>query len=89
MNKEMNNYGEVVACDFCNFGEETHGGVLLGSYAICGKCCDKYGYDKPDYKYSNEVDVIFDKEKTFRDNVLEYREKTYGTRDAIQTIISW
>jgi len=35
------------------------------------------------------VDVIFDKEKTFRDNVLEYREKTYGTRDAIQTIISW
>ena len=89
MNKETNNYGEVVACDFCNLGEETRGGVLIGSHAVCGDCCDKHGYDKKEYKYSNEVDVIFDKEKTFRDNVLEYREKAYGTRAAIQTIISW
>ena len=86
---EVNNYGEVVACDFCNYGEETYGGVLIGSYAICGDCCDKNHYDKPSYEYSNEVDVIFDKDKTFRDNVLDYRYKTTGSRDAIQVITSF
>ena len=83
---EVTNYGEVVACDFCNCGEETYGGVLIGSYAICGDCCDKNHYDKPNYEYSNEVDVIFDKDKTFRDNVLNYRYKTTGSKDAIQII---
>ena len=83
---EVTNYGEVVACDFCNYGEETYGGVLIGSYAICGDCCDKNHYDKPNYEYSNEVDVIFDKDKTFRDNVLNYRYKTTGSKDAIQII---
>jgi|TARA_R100001244_G_scaffold130725_1_gene103140 hypothetical protein len=87
MNREVNNYGEVVACDFCNFGEETYGGVMIGSYAVCGKCCDDRGYYKDEN--SSDVDEVFDTSKTFRDNVLEYREKTYGTRDAIQIITSW
>ena len=89
IHSEVNNYGEVVACDFCNYGEETYGGVLIGSYAICGDCCDKNHYDKPSYEYSDEVDVIFDKDKTFRDNVLNYRYKQTGSRDAIQVITSF
>tara|TARA_R100001530_G_scaffold34525_1_gene26992 strand:+ start:770 stop:1105 length:336 start_codon:yes stop_codon:yes gene_type:complete len=89
IHSEVNNYGEVVACDFCNYGEETYGGVIIGSYAICGDCCNKNNYDKPNYEYSDEVDVIFDKEKTFRDNVLDYRYKQTGSRDAIQIITSF
>ena len=54
---------------------------------MCGECCDKYGYDKPDYKYSDEVDEVWDKEKTFKQNVLDYRTKTYGTPDLITTFI--
>lgn len=89
MNNEISisNYGDVVACDFCNEGEESKGGVLIGSYAVCGDCSDERGY----YKDENNQDVneIFDNSKTFRDNVLEYRKKTYGTSDAISTIISF
>lgn len=84
---ETNNYGEVVCCDFCNQGEESKGGVLIGSHAICGTCCDKNGYYEDDYKYKDEIDLTFDKDKTFKQNVLEYRKKTYGTSDAIVTII--
>ena len=84
------NYGEVVVCDGCNgpYGGKPNGGVLLGSSAMCGECCDKYGYDKPDYQYADEVDEIWDKEKTFKDNVLEYRERVYGSRDLITRIIT-
>ena len=84
MNKETTNYGEVVACDFCNYGEDTMGGVLIGSYAICGDCSDKNGYYKDESNH--DVDEVFDNTKTFKDNVLEYRQKVYGTRDLIQTI---
>ena len=86
MNSESTNYGEVVACDFCNGGEESAGGVMMGSYAVCGDCSEKNGYYKNSYQYKDEIDEFFDTEKTFRDNVLEYRQKVYGTRDLIQTI---
>ena len=65
------NGGDVVICDFCNGGEETMGGVIVGSSAVCGDCTDRYGYDKEDYEYANEVSEIFDKERSFKDNVLE------------------
>ena len=80
---ETFNYGEVVCCDFCNEGEESKGGVLIGSHAVCGTCCDKNGY----YEDDDEIDLTFDKDKTFKQNVLEYRKKVYGTSDAIVTII--
>jgi hypothetical protein len=83
---ESYNYGEEVACDGCNEGEGSMGGCLTGSYAMCGDCCKKYGYDKPDYEYADEINEIFDKEKTFRENVLDYRERTYGSRDLILSI---
>ena len=83
------NYGEVVACDFCNEGEESTGGVLIGSYAVCGDCSEKNGYYNETYEYKNEITEHFNTEQTFRENVLEYRKKSYGTRDAIQTIMSW
>ena len=85
----VSNYGEVVACDFCNGGEESMGGTVIGSYAICGDCSSERGYTKSSYEYKDEIDVIFDDEKTFRNNVLEYREKRYGTRDAISTITTF
>ena len=84
---EQTNYGEVVCCDFCNQGEESKGGVMIGSNAVCGTCCESKGYYKDDYKYKDEIDLIFDKDKTFKQNVLEYRKKTYGTSDLIVTII--
>lgn len=86
---EVSNYGEVVCCDGCNgpYGANMNGGALIGSYAMCGECCDKYGYDKPDYKYEDEVDEVWDKEQTFVQNVLDYRQKTYGTKDLITTFI--
>ena len=75
------NIGHVVVCDFCNSQEESMGGVMVGSNAVCGVCTKKSGYDKPDYIYANEINTIFDKEKTFKENVLEYRKKTTGSRD--------
>ena len=91
MKVSESNYGEVVACDGCNgpYGTNTKGGVLLGSSALCGECCDKYGYDKPDYKYADEVDEIWNKENFFRDNVLEYRERAYGTKDLVCRITTF
>jgi hypothetical protein len=89
METRESNYGDVVCCDFCNEGEETLGGVLVGSYAICGNCCEQYDYDKPDYEYSDEVSEIWSKEKTFKQNVLEYRKKVYGTSDLIVRISSF
>lgn len=76
---EQFNGGEFVACDFCNEGEETFGGVLIGSYAICGDCAKKI-------TEVDEIDERFDENKTFRQNVLEYRQRVYGTRDAITQI---
>ena len=86
MNEKIINGGDVVICDFCNGGDETIGGVIVGSSAVCGDCTDRYGYDKEDYEYANEVSEVFDKERSFKDNVLEYRLKVYGTSDAITVI---
>ena len=90
MSREISvgNYGEVVACDFCNEGEETMGGCLIGSYAVCGSCCEKNGYYNPDYENKDDIDQFFPKSLTFRDNVLNYRQKAYGTRDLITKIWS-
>ena len=76
---ETINIGDFVCCDFCNYGEESYGGVMVGSNAICGICCEKHGYDKPDYEYKDEVSEIFPKDKTFKENVLTYRLRTTGT----------
>ena len=86
MNEKIINGGDVVICDVCNGGDETMGGVIVGSSAVCGDCTDRYGYDKEDYEYANEVSEVFDKERSFKDNVLEYRLKVYGTSDAITVI---
>ena len=63
--------GDVVCCDFCNLGEDTMGGVMIGSNAVCGNCCEKNGYylDRAD-----DVDYFFDRNKTFKENVLKYRK---------------
>jgi len=63
--------GDAVCCDFCNFGEDTMGGVMIGSNAICGDCCKKndYYYDK-----AEDVDYYFDRNRTFKENVLKYRK---------------
>ena len=84
---ETINIGDFVCCDFCNSdGEDSHGGVLVGSNAICGICCEKHGYNKPDYKYKDEVSEVFPKDKTFKENVLTYRLRTTGTTEGEITI---
>lgn len=98
--KEEMNFGEIVACDFCNYGEDSRGGVLIGSYAVCGDCCDRHGYieidDKgyPNYTKkahelhaSGEINEIWDTSSTFRANVLRFRKKTHGHSDLIYKII--
>ena len=82
MTHEEFNFGEEVACDFCNYGEDTMGGLLIGSYAICGDCAKKITHPE-------EVDRVFNPEKTFRQNVLEYRKEVYGTSDCIMTFTTW
>ena len=91
MNVINNNYGEVVVCDGCNgpYGKNIKGGVLVGSYAMCGECCDKYGYDKADYEYKDEVSEVWNKDKTFHDNVIDYRQRAYGTKDLIVKITTF
>ena len=86
MEEIKHNYGEVVACDFCNYGE-SKGGVLIGSYAVCGDCSEKRGYYKDEK--SNDVDLIFDNSKTFKQNVLDYRKKEYGSSDLTMTFSSF
>lgn len=62
---------QFVACDICNFGEETLGGGMVGSYAMCGNCI----------KDIKNPDELFDPTKTFRQNVLNYRQCVYGTSE--------
>ena len=83
MTEIVHNYGEVVACDFCNYGEDSYGGVLIGSYAVWGNCSEKRGYYKDEK--NTDVDLIFDNSKTFKQNVLDYRKKEYGSPDLIMT----
>ena len=64
--------GDVVCCDFCNLGDGTMGGVMIGSNAVCGDCCEKNGYYLDS---ATEIDYYYNRNKTFKDNVLEYREK--------------
>ncbi len=84
------NVGDLVVCDFCNGdGKLSKGGVLIGSNAICGDCSDKNGYYKADYEYKDEISKVFDKDKTFQENVLEHRKETYGSSDGIIQISTW
>ena len=54
---------------------------MIGSNAVCGDCCDKY-----DYYNDKEVDEVFDRDKTFQENVCDYHKKTTGTSDGIINI---
>jgi hypothetical protein len=65
---------EFVACDFCNEGEDTMGGVIVGGWAICGDC-------SKDLSHPEEIDEVLDPEKTFRENVLAYRRLTGQTEN--------
>lgn len=82
------NCGDVVCCDGCNgpYGDNMMGGVIIGSSAYCGECCDKYNYTSPNYKYANEIDEILDGKSTFKKNVLKYRKRMNGSSDGIMRI---
>ena len=88
---EVTNIGDTVVCDGCNgpYGDNMMGGVLIGHSAYCGECSDKYGYDKPDYEYADEITEVMLKSKTFKENVLDYRKKTTGSSDGIQKIYTF
>jgi len=76
------NTGDEVICDFCNGGEDTMGGLLIGSYAVCGDCAKTV-------THTDEISEVFDPTKTFKQNVLDYRLRTYGTSDCITEITTW
>ena len=87
------NAGSNVCCDGCNGpypeqGDEINGGVIIGSSAYCQACSDRYGWEAEDYEYADEITEIMDKNKTFKQNVLDYREKMTGSTDAITRIYS-
>tara|TARA_R110002072_G_scaffold209127_2_gene366673 strand:+ start:142 stop:429 length:288 start_codon:yes stop_codon:yes gene_type:complete len=77
--------GDMVCCDYCNgpYGDNENGGIIIGGSAICQECSDKYGYEA---KNSNEIEFVMDKEKSFTENVLEYRKKMTGSTSAITKI---
>lgn len=81
--KEING-GKLVLCDLCNRDGDAlmedglpllMGGAIIGSNAVCEICLRKF--DKRD------IDLQFDKRKTFGDNVRAYRTVMYGTDDCI------
>ena len=87
---EIIDIGDFVCCDFCNsIGEDSHGGVMVGSSAVCGSCCEKNGYYKSDYKHKGDISEFFPKDKTFKENVLEYRLRTTGSKSGEITIQSF
>jgi hypothetical protein len=83
MKTETFNDGDFVACDFCN-GDEGNGGGMIGSNAVCPKCLAEAGLTYPD-----EISERFDVNKTFHQNVLDYRQRIYGTPDAIWSFTTW
>ena len=84
------NLGDLVICDFCNGdGKDSVGGVVIGSYAICGDCSEKNIYYDSEYKNADEIDIIFSQDKTFQENVLEYRKQQTGSSDGIMSFYTW
>lgn len=55
---EIIDFGERVVCDFCNddyTGNQTSGGVLFGSYAVCPKCTPKLLDDCATYGETDRI----------------------------------
>ena len=84
------NHGDVVCCDGCNgpYGDNMNGGVIIGHSAYCGECADKYHYYSSDYEHKHEINEYMDLNKSFKDNVLEYRKRTTGSSDGIMRIFT-
>ena len=87
---EVINIGDDVCCDGCNgpYGDNMKGGVIIGHSAYCGECADKYDYSSPTYEYAKEISEIMDLNKSFKDNVLEYRKRMTGSSDGITRIFT-
>jgi hypothetical protein len=87
---EVINSGDTVCCDGCNgpYGDNINGGVIIGHSAYCGECADKYRYYSSDYEHKHEIDEVMDLNKSFKDNVLEYRKRTTGSSDGIMRIFT-
>ena len=87
---EVINSGDTVCCDGCNgpYGDNINGGVIIGHSAYCGECADKYHYYSSDYEHKHEIDEVMDLNKSFKDNVLEYRKRTTGSSDGIMRIFT-
>ena len=84
MSKKIINIGDLVVCDFCNAdGKYSKGGVMVGSYAVCGDCSEKNNYYDKNYENADEISEMFDRNKTFQENVLKYLNISYGTTDGI------
>ena len=84
------NSGDTVCCDGCNgpYGDNINGGVIIGHSAYCGECADKYHYCSSDYEHKHEINEFMDLNKSFKDNVLEYRKRTTGSSDGIMRIFT-
>jgi hypothetical protein len=102
----VDNHGKIVICDFCNAdgdavdgeGNSTNmGGMLMGSHAVCGRCCEKNEYILSDgtlnmaHFEGEPVDNIriLDANKSFGDNVRAWRKEVHGTEDAISSFITF
>jgi hypothetical protein len=81
--------GDNVHCDFCNGGAESKGGVMIGSHAVCGICTERGGYLKDSYEYADEISLKFSQDKTFKENVLAYRNETTGTTRGTIEVRTW
>ena len=82
------NGGGIVLCDICNNdGDETNddgspkflGGGMVGDDAVCPECA----------KDMDTLDMYFDPNRSFGDNVRLYRLEVYGTSDSITVIYTW
>lgn len=79
---EILNAGDLVLCDICNCdGDEGQmGGAIVGESALCQMC-----FESTTIVDFDDV-IVMSPEKSFGDNVREYRKKVYGTSDCISVI---
>lgn len=90
------NAGKVVLCDYCNAdaesleGEDSLGGGLVHSSALCPACyTEAVKRCKQEYPEEMKYFSPFPADKTFYQNVLDYRKEHYGNDDLVITFTSW
>ena len=82
IDKELIEYlGDTVICDICNkdwTGDDTSGGILVGSYAVCPDCTPKKLKDLEKYNEMHCINARCPEKMSFADWVVDGRGSEGG-----------